>query len=147
VLPVLLLGGVALLAAVAPAPPTLGARLALAGGGVLAVVVGLGFGLTARRSRLVVGPSGLEVRRGVSVQLVPYDRLERIAVGHPHRYAGRHGRGPRWRALHVHATGAQRPLVVPATNRPRRAMPQLVAEVDAALAPYGHRVEHRDPAA
>jgi hypothetical protein len=98
VLPVLLLGGVALLAAIAPPPPTLGARLALAGGAVLAVAVGLGFGLTAWRSRLVVGPSGLEVRRGVSVRLVPYDRLERIEVG-------------------------------------------------AALAPYGHRVDHRDPAA
>ncbi len=141
VLPVLMLGGVALLAAIAPAPPTLGATLALAGGGVLAVAVGVGFGLTAWRSRLVVGPSGLEVRRAVSVQLVPYNRLERIEVGHPHRYAGRHGRGPA--GARVHATGQQRPLVVPATNRSRRAMPQLVAEVDAALAPYGHRVERR----
>jgi hypothetical protein len=97
VLPVLL-GGVAASAGIAPLPPTLGASLALAGGAVLAVVVGLVFALTAWRSRLVVGPSGLEVRRAVSVQLVPYDRLERI-------------------------------------------------QVDAALAPYGHRVDHCDPAA
>ena len=140
-LPVLLVGGAGLVALGVPPPPTTGAMVAFYGLLGLAVVTGLGFALTAWRARLVVGPSGLVVRSGLRERLIPWNQLERVEVGPPHRYAGRRGRSARWQALNVRTGGAQLPVVVAATNRPANRMPELVGEVDRALAVYGHKVQ------
>lgn len=140
VVPVLSVG-FGVLVVVGPPPPSLPAMLALRGFGLLLVTTGIQFALTAWRSRLIIGPSGLVVRRAVREDLVPWNRLEHVTVGSAHSYAGVRGRGTRWGALHVGIEGGRLPLVVAATNRPKGTLPELVAEVDAALAYYGHRVQ------
>ena len=118
------------------------AAFAFSGTLLLAVVVGVGVALTAWRARLPLGPRNLTLRGPLRERVVPWDRLERLEVGRAYRYGGRHGRIPRWRTLHVRVRGEQLPLVAIATNRPRRELPGLVAEVDRLLAVHGRRV-HR----
>lgn len=101
----------------------------------------IGFALTAWRSRFIVSPSGIVVQQAIRQRLFSWGRIEQVALGHPHSYAGRQGRGPRWQALHVHATGETLPVIAAATNRPRRHMPDLVNRVELALAAYGHQVQ------
>ena len=125
----------------APPPPSVPAALAFYGMTIGFIIGGVGFALTAWRSRFIVSPSGIVVHQAIRQRLFPWDRLEAITLDRPHRYAGRHGRGPRWQALHVHATDERMPVIAAATNRPKRHMPDLVNRVDQALAPYGHRVQ------
>jgi len=142
VIPALAIGGSTLLAVIAPPPPSLPAALAFYGTLLLAVVVGIGSALTSWRARLTLGPRGLTLRGPLRDRVVSWDRFERLEVGRAYRYAGRRGRTRRWRALHVRVRDEQLPLVAIATNRPKHAMPSLVADVDRLLAFHGRHV-HR----
>ena len=141
VIPALCVVGGATLLLISPPPPSVPAAFAFYLVIVGFMIGGVGFALTAWRSRFIISPSGIVVQQAIRQRLFPWGRVEQVTLGRPHSYAGRHGHGPRWQALQVHTIGETLPVTAAATNRPKRHMPELVNRIDQALAPYGRHVQ------